>query len=413
MPVSTISRAAAWYLRTAWAHVLALIVLIIETGLLTLGRPWVHDNVNPYRIDIDVYRIGGQMILEGQSLYGPIPATEIGAELPFTYPPFAALLFTSFAIMPLGWASFLLTLTSVLLVVATIFIVLRTMTSLRGRDLHATTILASAVLVFLDPVVQTLDFGQINVILMLLVVIDVCLGKGRWWRGTFTGMAIAIKLTPAVFLGFFLVRRDWRALGVTLASFLLWTGIGFLARWNDSLQYWSETLTDTSRIGAAGYTSNQSLNGFLHRIFGDDVSRLWWVLGCTVVGLFVLALVHRLGRAEVAGMTALGLYALFASPVSWSHHWVWMVPMVLVVADLARRRRGGIAPWLWLAVAALTLYDGPQWREPYEGDAGYHWPWWQHILGNSWLWLLLAGYALLWFTAQPQIQPDKAEHART
>ncbi|SDL16553.1 glycosyltransferase 87 family protein [Tessaracoccus oleiagri] len=401
---SSLRRAADWYLRTRWAQWLAVAAVVAAAALLTLGRPWLHDDLNPYRIDVDVYRLGGRMILEGRSLYGAIPATEIGAELPFTYPPIAALFFAVFAVMPLGWASFLLSLATVAAIVAVVHLVLREMTDLRGARSWAATAGASAVLLWLDPVKQTVDFGQVNSLLMLLVVVDVLLGRGRWWRGSLIGLAIAIKLTPAVFLAFFLVRRDWRALAVTLASFAAWTGIGFAVRWSDSIQYWSDTLGDTDRIGQAGYASNQSWNGFIHRVLGDDVSSLWWVLGCAVVGLFVLALIHRLDDDEAAGMTVMGLYALFASPVSWSHHWVWMVPMVLVVARLALRG-GGWAPYVWLAAAAVTLFDGPQWREPYEGEAAYHWPWWQQILGTSWLWLLLAGYALLWFRADGERRP--------
>ncbi|NLE98731.1 MAG: DUF2029 domain-containing protein [Propionibacterium sp.] len=387
-------RIGAWYLRTRWAQWAALAALVASAWMLTLGIPLVEP-FNPYRIDVDVYRIGGLMMLEGRSLYGEIPPTEIGVGLPFTYPPIAAVFFTVFAVMPLAWASYLLSVATVAATVAVIALVLRAVTDLRGAALAAVTVAASAVLLWLDPVHQSLDFGQVNSLLMLAVVLDVVVGRGRWWRGGFTGLAIAIKLTPAVFLAFFLVRRDWRALGVALASFALWTGIGFLVRPADSLQYWSETLTDTGRIGMPGYASNQSLNGFIHRIAGDDVSGLWWFLGCAVVGLFVLALIHRLGEREVAGMTAMGLYALFASPVSWSHHWVWMVPTVILMLHLGVRR-GGVAPWAWLAVGAVTLFHGPQWWWAYEGDAAYHWAWWQQILGNAWLWLLLAAYAILW-----------------
>lgn len=394
--MTSLATARDWYLRTRWARVLAAVALVVGASMVVLGLP--GEQANPYRIDVDVYRIGGQMILEGRPLYGPIPATEIGVDLPFTYPPIAAVLFAPMGLIPLAWAGLLLAICSVLALLGVTALVLREL-GVRREDLLPMTVLAGAALVWTDPFHQTLDFGQVNVLLMLCVVVDVVLGRGRWWRGTWTGLAIAVKLTPAVFLAFFLVRRDWRALAVTVASFLAWTGIGFAIRPRDSLEYWTEVLPNTGRIGDAGYASNLSLNGVLHRIAGDDVSRVWWFLGCAVVGLFVLALIHRLGYDEVTGMTAMGLYALFASPISWSHHWVWLAPATLVMLAWAIRRRHW-APWGWLVVAAVTLWYGPQWWWPYEGDAGYHWTWWQHLLCNAWHWLLLGAYAIWWCLAR-------------
>lgn len=396
---AALRHAVEWYLRTRWTWWLAGLALAVGAFIVVAGIPGI-DDLTRYRIDVDVYRIGGQMILEDRPLYGPIPQTEIGVDLPFTYPPIAAVLFAPLGLVPLGWASFLLSCTSVVALIAVIHLVARDVVGLRPDAAWPLTIFASAFLVWLDPFRQTLDFGQINAILMVLVVIDVVAGRDKWWRGAGTGLAIAIKLTPAVFLAFFLVRREWRAMAVTVGSFLLATGIGFAVRPSDSWRYWTDVLPNTSRIGDPGYTSNMSLNGVIHRIAGDDVSRIWWFLGCAVVGLFVLALIHRLGDDEVTGMTVMGLYALFASPISWSHHWVWFAPTAMLMVALVLRGRGGWAPWVWLIVGVLTLRYGPQWTEPYEGDAGYHWSWHQHLWGNAWFWLLLGAYAIFWVTAR-------------
>ncbi len=392
-----VRRALRGYLRTPWLHVVAGVAALAGAWCVIFGVPGI-DEFNAYRIDVDVYRIGGRMILDGQPLYGPVPLTEIGVELPFTYPPVAAVLFTVLALVPLPAAGTGLAIASVAGFVAVLRLVVRDCFALRGRELWAATALATAVLVWIDPLRQTLDFGQINALLMLCIVVDVCAGRGRWWRGTWTGLAIAVKLTPAVFLAFFLLRRDWRAMAVTVGSTLAWTALGFLVRPADSWQYWTEVLVDTDRIGHKGYTSNQAFSGLLHRLVGPDVSTLWWFLGCVVVGLFVLALVHRLGDDEAAAMVVLGLYALFASPISWSHHWVWMGPAVVVVLAVALRGRSWAA-WPWLVVALVTLWSAPQWWWPYEGDAGYHWVWYQDILGHTWMWLLLTSYAILWIEA--------------
>ena len=389
-----LSSAARPQLRNPWLLAAAAAALTVSTVLVVAVLP-----PSSYRIDVDVYCIGGQAMLDGRPLYGRLPDTQIGENLPFTYPPVAALLFTVFALVPLSVAGTLLALASTVALFAVLWLVIRAMTGLEGMALLTATTLACAVGVWFDPFRQTLEFGQINVLLMLCVVVDVLAGRGRWWRGIFVGLAISVKLTPAVFLAFFLVRRDWRAMAVTGMSVLGWTGIGFLVRPHDSWQYWTQVLPNTSRIGEPGYASNQSLNGLISRIAGDDVSRIWWFLGCAIVGLFVLALIYRLGDDEVAGMTAMGLYALFASPISWSHHWVWMVPLVLVIVGTGVRCRS-VAAWVWTVLALGAMFSAPQWWWPFDNGEAYHWNWYQTLLGNTWLWLLLASYVILWVHAR-------------
>lgn len=351
-----------------------------------------------YRVDVDVYRIGGQMIVEGQSLYGRLPVMENGENLPFTYPPFAALLFTPLAFMPLLVACVLLPLLSVPALFFSLYLVLREVLPVRGRELLTAAMVATAIGIWTDPFRQTLNFGQVNAFIMMCVVIDVIAGRGKWWRGAFIGLAVSFKLTPAVFLAFFLVRRDWRAMVVTVASTALWTGIGFVVRPHDSWRYWTDVLLNTDRIGDPANKSNQSLHGFIQRVAGHDVSRIWWFVGCAIVGIFVLLLIHRLGDDEVTGMTVMGLYGLFASPVSWSHHWMWLAPAFILVAQRAIRD-GSRAARVWLVAAFLTVSWGPQWGPFVRGDTS-QWNWFETLLGNSWLWLLFGAYAIFWSTKQ-------------
>jgi len=46
---------------------------------------------------------------------------------------------------------------------------------------------------------------------MALVALDCLVAKPKWPRGMLIGVAAAIKLTPAVFVLFFLLRRDYRS----------------------------------------------------------------------------------------------------------------------------------------------------------------------------------------------------------
>src|SRR4029077_13794765 len=126
----------------------------------------------------------------------------------------------------------------------------------------AAAIVAPAI-IYLEPIRSNFDFGQINVVLMTLVIADCVPRRTPWPRGMLLGVAIALKLTPAVFLLYFLLRRDTRALLVTATSAVVATLAGFALAWRDSLQYWTETVRNTDRIGAATLNTNQNIAGAL------------------------------------------------------------------------------------------------------------------------------------------------------
>lgn len=226
----------------------------------------------------------------------------------------------------------------------------------RSLDVPRTWVVTALLLpltLVIEPVRETVGFGQINVLLMALVVFDCLVRNPRWPRGLLVGVAAAIKLTPAVFVLFFLLRGDRRAVLTTGAAFAGTTALGFVFNWSGSVRYWTETLFDTGRIGAVTARSNQSVKALLARLGIDG--GLWLVLAALVLVLGVLAV--RRALADGRPTLALGYVALAAlpiSPVSWSHHWVWAVPVVLSLGVLAWRTRAW-APTL-LAGGGLLLF---------------------------------------------------------
>ena len=175
----------------------------------------------PYRIDIDVYRMGGKAWLDGRPLYadGAMFHTRAGLDLPFTYPPLAAVAFSPFAWLSLDVASVAITLTTLVLLIASTVIVLTGLDVMASsssttsepawlrRCWLAAAIVAPAV-VYLEPIRSNFDFGQINVVLMTLVIADCVPRRTPWPRGMLLGVAVALKLTPAVFLLYFLDRKS-------------------------------------------------------------------------------------------------------------------------------------------------------------------------------------------------------------
>lgn len=386
-----------------WAfRILALAGAAVGAFMLVYGVPGLEEfwaparGANVYRIDLDVYRLGAQTLLQGGDLYGTLPDVEIGANLPFTYPPIAAVLFAPLAWLPLDVASALFTVVAIAAYGLAIWVVTREVSGLTATRAAWLAVALSAVFFWAGPMRESVAFGQINTVLMALVVVDLIGLRGRRWQGCLVGLALAVKLTPAVFLAYFLMRRDWRALAVGIGSALAYTALGFVVVWRDSVTYWTRTLTSAERIGNLAYLSNQSLNGLVRRLVTDDrAASLIWFGVCAVLGLSLLWLMWRLFALglDAAAMVTMALYSLLASPVSWSHHWVWCAPVILVLATLWRTRPA-LVGWVGAVVAALGMwvfFSRVIWAQPIVDEGVVEWTPWQQVLGNAQtLWGLLA-----------------------
>ncbi len=369
----------------------------------------------PYRIDLDVYRIGSRVWLDGGNLYGTLPPTASGVRLPFSYPPVAAAALSPLALLPMAVAGVLLTLLTVGLtaVVLRLFLAAAWPRAVPWRTVGG---LLPAALV-LEPVRNTISYGQVNVLLMALVAADCLVPNPRWphralarwphralarWpRGALVGLAAAVKLTPAAFVLFFLLRRDWRAAGTAALSFCVATGAGFALAPRDSVRYWTSVLFDSGRPGSPVYAANQSIEGVLARtgLAPDSLAGrgAWLAAAAVVVLLACLGMRHALARCLDAWALSLNaLAALLVSPISWSHHWVWGETAMLALACLslrerrpARRRRG-----LALAAAGTALFAAaPQWWFPSGGNRELGWAWWEQLTGSSYV--IFAVFVLL------------------
>lgn len=357
----------------------------------------------PYRIDLDVYRTGARVLLAGGDLYGDLPALAQGAHLPFTYPPIAAVVFVVFAVLPLPLASALLTLASIACLAGMLRIVWSQVGVPSGSALSWLTMAACAAAVWLGPVRDTLAFGQINIVLVELVLLDAINGRDRWWGGALIGLAIAIKLTPVVFLLLLFLRRDWRAMAMALSSFVVFTLVGHLAAPADSTRFWTDAVVDPGRVGGLAYSTNQSINGLLLRLgVVSGSSSLLWFVGALLAGLGVAAVAWRLLRHghDLAATIAVGFSALLCSPVSWSHHWVWAAPLSLLMLVWAGSDVPNARVWRWLLAAGIPalVLDVLQWL-PHGDEQELGWSWWQHALGNWYLWWGLAVLAAMGWSA--------------
>ncbi|GBG37187.1 hypothetical protein NJB14197_10420 [Mycobacterium montefiorense] len=356
----------------------------------------------PYRIDIDIYQMGGQTWLDGRPLYrgDVLFHTPIGLNLPFTYPPLAAIVFCPFAWLHMPAASVAITvLTLVLLIVSTVIVLTRldvwnTSAVLGGpawlRQWWLAVIVVAPASIWLEPIASNFAFGQINVVLMTLVIADCVPRRTPWPRGLLLGLGIALKLTPAVFLLYFLVRRDFRTALTALTSFAVATLVGFMLAWSDSWEYWTHTVHHTDRIGSAALNTDQNIAGALARIgLSEQLSFVLWASLClAVLALTVWAMrrVLRAGETTLA-IICVALFGLMVSPVSWSHHWVWVLPALLVTAVLGWRRRNVALGVLTVVGVALMDWTPLELMPKHHEETAN---WWRQLLGMSYVWWALA-----------------------
>lgn len=277
--------------------------------------------------DLEVYRRAAREVFAGVSPYLP------GERLPFTYPPFAAVVFAPLAWLSARTAGWLYAVSCVALLAVVIAVVAR---RLGWSDRWIPLWLMGSVM--LAPVDRHLGFGQVGIPLMAMVVLDVFVVPARH-RGLLIGVAAAIKVVPGAFVLLFVCRRDWATVRRAALGWVVATGVGMLAAPADTIRYYTHELWDTGRVGGASYPDNQSLTGVLARILDTETPPRWATAVLLVLGLAlgVAACRRQLGRGdELSALLALALGILLASPVSWSHHWVWVVPVVMV----AWARRG-------------------------------------------------------------------------
>jgi alpha-1,2-mannosyltransferase len=366
--------------------------------------------------------------MDGRPLYRDVRGdvmfhTPIGIDLPFTYPPLAAIVFCPFAWLHMPGASVAITaLTLVLLVVSTVILlagldVWNRSAVLTGpawlRRWWLAAVIVAPATVWLEPIASNFAFGQINVVLMTLVIADCVPRRTPWPRGLLLGVGIALKLTPAVFLLYFLLRRDRQAGLTALGSFLAATLVGFALAWDDSWEYWTHTVHHTDRIGAAALNTDQNIIGALARTGLGEQQRflLWVAASLAVLAVTVWAMRRVLAAGEpVLAIICVALFGLTVSPVSWSHHWVWMLPAVVVTAALAwRRRNAGLALVSLAGVALMRWTPIDLLPKHHETNAA----WWRQLAGMSYVWWALAVIVVAGLTVNASTTPAASARRRT
>ena len=324
--------------------------------------------------DLSIYAAGGAAVRHGTPLY----QLRFAFGLRFTYPPFAALLFAPLSWLPVTAGRVLVSAATVLALPVTSYLVLRLppWSDRLSRDRAAQLALAfSAAAIWLEPERTNLKYGQINVLLTLLVLVDLVWierdGNHRF-GGALIGVAAGIKLTPALFAVYLLATRRYRAAATAGAAFAATVAVAFALVPGDAVRYWDLSFLDPANVGRIQNVANQSLLGALARVLGTLSVGPVWLPAAAAVGGAGIALAARAGRAgQAAQAFALcAVTSLLVSPISWSHHWVLAVPALLVAVVAAARRwpsRTAVAGLAATAVVAVAGWAAIIWRVPLGG----------------------------------------------
>ncbi|SEG84003.1 alpha-1,2-mannosyltransferase [Saccharopolyspora kobensis] len=386
--------------------------LLVAAIVLEILAIWfVHWIDTRGYIDTEIYRLGARAWLNGNEVYGDdlTPESPDSGTLPFIYPPFAVLLF-----VPLTWLSgdtavVLVSVVSHLAILVTAYSLARSSSYFapRAGQLAVATALLLPWLTLIEPTRETLNYGQINLLLMGLVAADCLLPRTRWPRGLLVGIAAAIKLTPLGFLLLFLLRRDFRAMAVTGITFAATVLIGLIAMPQDSADWWLDSMFSTGDSLGTVYVGNMTLRSLIAKqsVTGFELNALWVIGSLLLLALAVLGMRYalRVGNLPLA-VCLNAVWILLVSPISWSHHWVWAGPaLALLFAMSLRHRWYGVL--FTVVLCALTVLIAPQWYLPNTGDKELAWTFSQQVVGNSYT-LIGIGFLVAAAVACARFRPD-------
>jgi alpha-1,2-mannosyltransferase len=284
-------------------------------------------------VDLHVYRMGGAAVLHGGDLY-----QLRFAWLSFTYPPFAAVVFAAVAAVPWSVAAALLTGASAVALPVALYLGLRLPRPRREPAAVAwpLALAAAAGAIWLEPVRTALTYGQVDILVAAAVLYDLTRPDTSRYKGVAIGLAAGLKLTPAIFVAYLLITRRYRAAATATAAFAGTVAVGFAVLPASSVWFWAGRFANPGRVSQIQDPENQSLLGALARTMHTaDVlpAGLPLAAAVAVVGLALAAAAARRGD-EALGFILCAVTGLLVSPISWTHHWVIVIP-ALPVAGLA------------------------------------------------------------------------------
>lgn len=385
---SSTSPAQSSWLTSRFSWTVALLSLASVATWFLVAMLLVQRTRTGLPLDFQVYRDAASSMLHGGAVYQQRFAF---ANLNFTYPPFALLIFSVLTVSTPSIMLAVWTLLSCTALVVFVALTLSTLTKWPRLIIILTSLFLSGLsCLVLEPVRSNLEFGQINLFLMLVILLDVVVVRSAF-RGVLTGLAAAIKLTPLLYILYFIIDRRRSAALRAIATFIAAGAVAWLLFSSDSTLFWFHQAFIPGHKGGAEGSANQSWLGFVGHfstsLGSTSIVIVWFALSVVtlIVGLY-LARRYLASARPIDALLALALTELLISPISWTHHWSWIVLVPVILIAQWRRDRGVSAAMVLLLMVAITTPY--KWQQ----SAWYQYGFWRIIPGYS---LLLAGVVLL------------------
>lgn len=330
---------------------------------LTLQRLLSH-GLGPHgTVDLRVYMQAAAAIRAGTTLYGPGFGAH-AVHLPFTYPPFAAIALVPVSYIPIGLLKWIWEAALVVILGGCVSIAFRPLLQRLGarvgRRLGSAlgVVVITSLALLARPAYDNLVYGQVDIALMAACLFACATPRSRGGRAVLVGLAAAFKVVPGIFVVYLVLTRRWRMAAAAAGAWAAATGLAFVLRPAASVAYYGHLLWKPGRPGAPTSFLNQSVWGMVDRL---DLGPLRLPAIALAVGVLALVGLARSVRAwrqgdALAAAVLVGLVGVLASPISWVHETVWLVPAVgVLVGDASRRGRLAAG----LAVAAVMLAGLP------------------------------------------------------
>jgi alpha-1,2-mannosyltransferase len=360
--------------------------LLVVCFIAVTAHGYVTTYLREIRLrDFDVHREVGRRFLTGEYLYAN--------GLCHPYMPIAALYFAPLALFDRGIGLALRYITAVACLCLTLFLLYRMVrewsevTPPEGLWISGITLLLA-----LQFILQDLDDGGPHLILLAILtagVYAVWQGCEKWGAMWFS-LAIALKVSPGLFLPFFVWKRQWRLAGYTAVASICWIILPMI--WMGPESWWNHQ-REWTQVAAGSFVGqetpitreneqrvrNQSLQQALmrylvtfpedHPLRRDDpgyvpvlnlpVPAAKIIIMAVILSLLIFFCWHTrrpfTGRGDSAWLresSAVMIFMLLLSPVTWVQHLVWLVPAIYLVVVDARSNTGLGSP----ATIALGVY---------------------------------------------------------
>jgi alpha-1,2-mannosyltransferase len=349
-------------------------------------------------VDLHVYLGGAAALDHPGTLYSYVYADQTpDFPLPFTYPPFAAVAFYPLHLLPFGLVAFLWQVATMAALYGAIRLTQRLMGVPAGAG-HRLAMLWTAITIWIEPLRSTFDYGQINVLLMLAVLWAAY--TTRWWlSGLLVGVAAGIKLTPAISGVYFLGVRRWAVAASSVVVFLATVAVSALVVGDQAHYYFTDLLGDAHRVGPVATSFNQSWRGGISRILGHDAGFGPLVVGAIAVTAVLAVLAWRAldGPDRLGKLLVVEIFGLLFSPISWTHHWVWLVPLMIWAIHGPPRERPGarVVGGGWLALTIIGVPWLLSFAQPTIWQLGRPW----YLAWAGLVYVVAAVATLIWIAA--------------